>query len=181
MQISPWRLKDYVFAAFMTIGMVIAVFVVGPLAAFFPGLQLVAWAPFGGIFMTLGMARLQRKGSVALMILPLALLLLALSPVITAYLATTVLLTEAIIFFIGNYRIKRNRLLGNVIFFGSAAPLGLLLAAYGLGGKFGRLLTMPWIFVVMGIASCITGAIGWWLGELVIQQLKRAGKLDADL
>ncbi len=29
---TPWRLRDYVFAAFMTIGMVIAVFIVGPFA-----------------------------------------------------------------------------------------------------------------------------------------------------
>ena len=181
MQDSTWRLKDYVFAAFMTIGMVIAVLIVGPLAAFFPGLQLVAWGPFGGIFMTIGMARLQRKGSVALMIVPLALLLGAISPAITLYLTATSLLTESIIFFRGNYHSKGNRLLGNIVFFGSAAPLGLLIAAYMVGGKFAELLTQPWIIVVMGIASCATGAIGWWLGELVIKQLKRAGKLDADL
>ena len=181
MQNSTWRLKDYVFAAFMTIGMVISAFIVGPLAAFFPGMQLVAWGPFGGIFMTIGMARLQRKGSISLMIVPLALLLGAISPVITLYLAGTSLLTELIIFFRGNYHSKINRLLGNVIFFGSAAPLGLVTAAYMIGGKFAQLLTKPWIFVVMGIASCATGAIGWWLGELVIKQLKQAGKLDADL
>lgn len=181
MQNSTWHLKDYVFAAFMTIGMVIAALMVGPLAAFFPGLQLVAWGPFGGIFMTIGMARLQRKGSVALMIVPLALLLGAISPVITLYLTATSLLTELIIFFRGNYHSKGNRLLGNIIFFGSAASLGLLIAAYIVGGKFAQPLTQPWIFVVIGIASCTTGAIGWWLGELVIKQLKRAGKLDADL
>ena len=33
-----------------------------------PGIRTVVWAPFAGIFLTLGMARLQRFGSVALMI-----------------------------------------------------------------------------------------------------------------
>ncbi|MGK7876800.1 MAG: hypothetical protein AB4426_26985 [Xenococcaceae cyanobacterium] len=178
---TRWRLKDYVFAAFMTIGMVISVVVVGSVVPPIPGLELVAWAPFGGIFMTLGMARLQRKGSIALMILPLALMLGPLSPVITLYLASTVLLTELVVFFRGNYRSKINRLLGNIIFFGSAAPLGLLMAAYMVGGKFAELLTKPWIFGLMGVLAAGTGAFGWWLGELVIKQLKRAGKLDAEL
>ncbi len=165
----------------MTIGMIISVVVVGPLVPPIPGLQLVAWAPFGGIFLTLGMARLQRRGSVALMILPLAVLLAPLSPAITLYLAATALVTEFVIFFRGNYRNKINRLLGNIVFFGSAAPLGLLIAALMVGGKFATVLSKPWLLVVMGLLAGITGAIGWWLGELVIRQLKRAGKLDADL
>ncbi|NET59003.1 MAG: hypothetical protein F6K47_23520, partial [Symploca sp. SIO2E6] len=70
---SLWSLRDYVFAAFMTIGMVASVFVIGPLVPTF--FELVAWAPIGGIFLTLGMARLQKRGSVALMIVPLAVLL----------------------------------------------------------------------------------------------------------
>jgi hypothetical protein len=60
-----WQLRDYVFAAFMTIGMILAVFVSGPLAP--PGLKLLAWAPLGGIFLTLGMARLQRRGAVVIL------------------------------------------------------------------------------------------------------------------
>jgi energy-coupling factor transporter transmembrane protein EcfT len=55
---NRWHLRDYVFAAFMTIGMVIAVFIVGPFAP--PGFKLLAWAPLGGIFLTLGMARLHQ-------------------------------------------------------------------------------------------------------------------------
>jgi hypothetical protein len=173
---SPWSLRDYVFAAFMTIGMVASVFAVGPLAP--PFMELVVWAPFGGIFLTLGMARLQKRGSVALMILPLAILLVAISPVITLYLGLTVLVTEAVIFFRGNYRTKGNRLLGNVVFFVSALVIGLVSAGLLLGDKFGELLTQPWLLGGLAIAAGLTGSLGWWLGEKIVQQLRRAGKLD---
>ncbi len=192
---SPWSLRDYVFAAFMTIGMVASIFLVGPFVPL-PFLDLVMWAPFGGIFLTLGMARLQRRGSVALMILPLAVLLLPLSPLITLYLVLTPLATEAVVFFRGNYRSKANRLLGTVMFFVSGVLIGLgsifiVPALVNTGEfieedlakiieKFAVLLNNPWLLGVLAVAAGITGSIGWWLGEKVVHQLQRAGKLDAN-
>jgi len=179
---NGWQLRDYVFASFMTIGMILAVVFVGPFAP--PGLQLLAWAPFGGIFLTLGMARLQRRGSVALMILPLALLLGLISPVITLYLAVTVLITECVMFFIGNYRNQRHRLLGNVLFFGSANLGGLLLGAYLIRGvrsaPFVQFVSQPLVLLLLTVAAALAGAIGWWLGELAVKQLRKAGKIDSD-
>ncbi|ASC73459.1 hypothetical protein XM38_044260 [Halomicronema hongdechloris C2206] len=175
---SPWSLRDYVFAVFMTIGMVASVFVIGPLVP--PFLQLVAWAPLGGIFLTLGMARLQRRGSVALMIWPLALLLAPISPAITLYLFLTSLVTEAVVFLRGNYRVKGNRLLGTVVFFVSATVIGLISAGLMLGDAFAELLTKPWLLGGLAVAAGITGTIGWWLGENIVSQLRRAGKLDAE-
>ncbi|MEO0377398.1 hypothetical protein C1752_11496 [Acaryochloris thomasi RCC1774] len=192
---SPWSLRDYVFSAFMTIGMVASIFLVGPFVPV-PFLDLVIWAPFGGIFLTLGMARLQRRGSVALMILPLALLMLPLSPLITLYLVLTPLTAEAVVFFRGNYRSKANRLLGTVVFFMSGVLIGLgsifAVAALVNAGtipaenlakvleKFADLLNKPWLVGVLAVAAGIMGSIGWWLGEKVVHQLQRAGKLDAD-
>ncbi|NER21432.1 MAG: MptD family putative ECF transporter S component [Symploca sp. SIO1C2] len=176
---NPWSLRDYVFAAFMSIGMVASVFVIGSLVP--PFFQLVAWAPIGGIFLTLGMAKLQKRGSVALMIVPLAVLLGLISPVSTLYLGLTTLLTEAVVFFRGNYRIKGNRLLGTVVFFVSGLIIGMVSAGLILGDRFGEVLTKPWLIGSLAIASGITGAIGWWLGEKIVSQLKRAGKLDADI
>ena len=179
---NSWRLRDFVFAAFMTIGMILAVFVIGPFAP--PGLQLIAWAPLGGIFLTLGMARLQRRGSVALMIVPLALLLGLISPIITLYLAVTVLITEGVMFFIGNYRSKGHRLLGNALFFGSANLGGLLLGAYLIKGErsapFVRFVSQPLFLLLLTAAAGLAGAVGWWLGELAVKQLRRAGKIDVD-
>ncbi len=180
---TPWHLRDYVFAAFMTIGMVIAVFIVGPFAP--PGLQLLAWAPLGGIFLTLGMARLQRRGSVALMILPLAILLGLISPIITLYLAVTVLVTEGVMFFLGNYRRKINRLWANILFFSTANLGGLLLAAYLIvkskANPFIQLIAQPLILILLTLLAGAAGALGWWLGELAIKQLRKAGKMDVDL
>ena len=176
---SPWTLRDYVFAAFMTIGMVASVFIVGPLMPV-PFLDLVAWGPFGGAFLTLGMARLQRRGSVALMIVPLALLLTPLSPAITLYLLLTTLVTEGVVFLRGNYRTRSNRLLGTVVFFTSATVIGLVSAGLLLGEVFADLLARPWLIGLIAIAAGLTGSIGWWLGEKIVHQLRRAGKLDAE-
>ncbi|MEH1823730.1 MAG: hypothetical protein V7L31_32455 [Nostoc sp.] len=130
------------------------------------------------------MARLQRRGSVALMILPLALILGFLSPIITLYLAVTVVITEGVIFFLGNYRSKRHRLLGNVLFFSSANLIGILLAANLIrGGKsapFVQLVSQPLVLLLFTIAAGLTGVIGWWLGEQAVGQLRKAGKLNVD-
>ncbi len=193
---SPWRLRDYVFAAFMTIGMLVSVVIVGPLVPL-PFLDLIFWAPLGGIFLTLGMARLQRRGSVALMIVPFAVLMLPLSPLITLYLVLTTILTEGAIGWRGNYRTKGNRLLGNIVFFASAVLIGLgsilgLVAMVNAGSvptsdgltqmleKFAPLVNQSWLLGVLTIAGALTGSLGWWLGERVIQQLRRAGKLDVE-
>jgi hypothetical protein len=180
---TPWHLRDYVFAAFMTIGMVLSSAIVGPFVP--PAFQLLAWAPLGGIFLTLGMARLQRRGSVALMILPLAILLGLISPIIFLYLALTALVTELVMFFIGNYRRKFNRLIGNVLFFAAANFGGLLLAANLIKGSrsdpFVQVVSQPLVLILLAVAAGVTGAIGWWLGELAVQQLHKAGKMDVDL
>ncbi|UBF27928.1 MptD family putative ECF transporter S component [Kovacikia minuta CCNUW1] len=190
---TPWQLRDYVFAAFMTIGMVVAVFIVGPFAP--PGFQLLAWSPFAGIFLTLGMARLQRRGSVLLMILPLAILLGVLSPIITLYLAATILVTELVMFFVGNYRRKINRLIGNVLFFGSANLFGLLLLIRFSQSLLSRVkdpqkadsfanliqfISQPGILILLTVLAILAGALGWFLGELAVKQLQKAGKLDLE-
>ncbi|MBE9078492.1 hypothetical protein IQ241_14500 [Romeria aff. gracilis LEGE 07310] len=176
---SPWQLRDYGFAALMTFGMVASVFVIGKLVP--PFLELVAWAPIGGIFLNWGMARLKHRGSVALMILPLALLLMPISPAITLYLVLTTLLTEAVVFFRGNYRSSRNRLLATVVFFVSAAVIGLVSAGLMLGGQFAELLTQPWQIGGLAIAAGMAGAFGWRLGEWMMRQLRHPGKRDANL
>ncbi|MDJ0726368.1 MAG: hypothetical protein QNJ38_14750 [Prochloraceae cyanobacterium] len=176
---SKWSLRDYVFAAFMTIGMVASIFIIGPLVP--PFFQLIAWAPIGGIFLTLGMARLQKRGSIALIILPLAVLVLPLSPAITLYLVLTTFLTELVIYLRGNYRSKNNRLFATVLFFASAVVIGLVGAGLMLGDKFATLLTKPWLIGLLSVAAAITGGCGWWLGEKIVYQLKRAGKLDDEL
>lgn len=179
---KPWTLKDYVFAAFMTIGIAVTSVLTVPLTLGIPlpGIRTIVWAPFGGIFLTLGMARLQRVGSVALMIGTLALLLSRLSWIITAFLVASLLITEGVMVFRGGYRSKINRLLGNVIFFASTTVAGALIGAYTASPGFSQWIAQPWILIPAALLSGLAGAIGWWLGELVIKQLQRAGKLDVD-
>lgn len=169
-----WHLRDYIFAALMTLGMLIAAFVIANVAPRF--LELIFWAPVGGIFLTLGMARLQFCGSVALMVMPLAILLGILSLAVGVYLGITAVLTETIVFLRGNYRAKNNRLLGNVIFFTTALVMGYITAAFMVGDEFATLLTQPLLFGGLIVAVAMTGTLGWWLGEMILWQLKRMGK-----
>ena len=178
---QPWQLRDYVFAAFMTIGIAVASVITVPLtlAIPLPGIRTVVWAPFAGIFLTLGMARLQRSGSVALMIGVLALILSRLSWIITAFLVIALLVTELVMVFRGGFHGRVNRLLGNVLFFSSATVAGALVGAYAAGDVFAAWVGQVWVLILMTIVSGFAGAIGWWLGERVVKQLQRAGKLNA--
>lgn len=181
---SRWHLRDYVFSAFMTIGMIVSGFIVAPLVP--PGLQLFAWAPIAAIFLTLGMARLQRVGALALMTVPFAILLAPFHWAMTLYLGVTIALTEAFMLLRGGYRQKVSRLLGNGLFFGLAALLGLPTLAFIVRGRVGAklaevLMRMPWLLIVTTLLCAVAGIVGWWLGEQVIRQLQRAGKLDVDL
>jgi energy-coupling factor transport system substrate-specific component len=181
---SRWRLRDYVFAAFMTIGMIVSGFVVAPFVP--PGFQLFAWAPIAAIFITLGMARLQRVGALALMTVPFAILMAPFHWAMTLYLGATIVLTEGIMWLRGSYRRKVNRLLGNALFFGLAALLGLPTLAFIVRGRVGErlaevLMQMPWMLILSTLLCALAGVLGWWLGEQVIRQLQRAGKLDVDL
>lgn len=179
---NRWQLKDYVFAAFMTIGIAIASVVTVPLTLGIPlpGIRTVVWAPFAGIFLTLGMARLRQSGSVALMIGTLGLLLSRISFVITAFLLAAVLVTELTMLTRGGFQGKWNRLWGNVIFFSSATVAGALIGAYTASPGLTDWVRQPWILIPMTILSGVAGALGWWLGEAVVKQLQRAGKLDVD-
>jgi energy-coupling factor transport system substrate-specific component len=183
MKKTRWQLKDYVFAAFMTVGIAIASVVTVPLtlAIPLPGIRTIVWAPFGGIFLTLGMARLKRSGSVALMIGTLALLLSRISLIITAFLAASLLITEFVMLFRGGFRGRFNRLLGNMIFFASTTVTGAIVGAYTAGEQFGAWVSQLWILLPMTILSGLAGAVGWWLGEQVVRQLQQAGKLEAEL
>jgi len=99
-----------------------------------------------------------------------------LSLAVGVYLGITAVLTETIVFLRGNYRAKNNRLLGNVIFFTTALVMGYITAAFMVGDEFATLLTQPLLFGGLIVAVAMTGTLGWWLGEMILWQLKRMGK-----
>lgn len=176
---NPWQLGDYVFAAFMSIGIAIASIVTVPLVISIPlpGIRTIVWAPLAGIFLTLAMARLQRSGSVALTIGTLAIILSRVSLIVTAFLGVAILVTELVMLARGGYRKKRDRLFGNVLFFSSATVAGALIGAYVAGEAFAAWLSQSWILAPMTVLSGVSGAVGWWLGEKVVTQLQKAGKI----
>jgi len=176
-----WQLKDFVFGAFMAIGCLVTAALVVPLTLSIPlpGLRTVVWAPLGGIFLTLGMARLKRSGTIAYIIGLQALISARITWVITALLGLAILITELVMLLRGGYCGRSNRLLANLIFFGATVPAGAVLAGFGIGKEAATYFVQPWVLVPMTLAGVGAGALGWWLGEQIVAQLQKAGKLDA--
>lgn len=80
----------------------------------------------------------------------------------------------------GGYRNRIDRLLGNVIFFSSTTVTGALIRASTASPGLTQWVGQPWILLPMTALSGLAGSLSWWLGELVIKQLQRAGKMDVD-
>ncbi len=178
-----WKRGDYRFSALISLGMLISFFVIGRLAP--ATMELICWAPIGGLLFCLGMARLQRRGSMALLILPLvlvfAIIAIALSSTVFGlfgfYLAVATALAEAVVFGFGNYHLKRNRFLGNVVFFSSGFIVGVVSAALMIEeSEFAELVNQPWQFAGLTVAAALAGIVGWWIGELILSKLKTAEK-----
>lgn len=164
-----WRRNDYLFAIAMTLSLVLSAFAV---AAVVPAqFEAVAWGPIGGLLLTVGLARLERLGSVALLIGPLALVPIARSPVLSLYLALTILLTEIGVGWRWQYGTPRHRLWAVVVFFVSAVGLGAVTAGWLLPERFGALQRQPGLIVGLAGGAGVMGAIGWWLGEQVVRRL----------
>ncbi|WP_218080204.1 hypothetical protein [Anthocerotibacter panamensis] len=182
---SPWQLKDYVFAAFMGIGVLLAAVVSQPIAALIPipGIRSILWAPLAGIFLTLGMARLQRPGTLLLILAPVALVLGLVNPLITLVLLIPAVLTEALMSLRGGYAGKMNRLWGNILYFESTVVAGVGFAVSGLTAAFNlKVPTInPWYVFPALLITAGVGGLGWSLGERVVRQLQKAGKLDAEV
>jgi len=50
--------------------------------------------------------------------------------------------------------------------------------AYAAGDAFAAWISQAWILIPMTLLSGLAGAIGWWMGEKIVTQLQRAGKLN---
>ncbi len=182
-----WQLKDYVFAAFMSIGTLLAAVITQGFALMIPlpGARAILWAPFAGVFLTLAMARLRHVGAVFLVITPVGLLLGLINPIIPIVLISAAAITEGVMTLRKGYGGSFNRFLGNVVFFEGTILLSMLAAVTGLTQALGltpRAINLPlWLAVpAIGIGA-LMGSLAWWLGEQVVRQLVKAGKLDEDL
>lgn len=176
-----WKGRDYRFSFLISLGLLISLLIIPPLAP--PTVELIIWAPVGGILLTLGMARLQRRGTLALMMLPLVVLFIIIALIgprlfglFAFYLAIAAFLAEAVVFWFENYHIKRNRFLGNLVFFTSGFVVGVISAALTVGNDFAELLRQHLQFAGLTVAAALSGSIGWWVGELLLSKLKQSGK-----
>lgn len=175
-----WQLKEFVFAAFMTIALAITAkltYAIG-IALPLPGATVAAWAPLGAIFLTLGLARLGSPGAVALIVGVLAILLGLLNWTIALNMGAGILVAEMAGLLAGGFTSKTGRLAANLGFFATACAVGAVTGAVFLGKIFAERMAQPMLLVPTILLTAVLAGIGWWLGEAVVLQLQRSGKLS---
>lgn len=177
--VKRWQLKEFVFAAFMTIALAITAkltYAIG-IALPLPGATVAAWAPLGALFLTLGMARLRSPGAVALIVGVLAILLGLLNWTVAVNIGSGILVAEIAGLLAGGFANKIGRLAANVGFFSTACAVGAITGAVFLGKIFAERMAQPLLLIPTILLTAALAGIGWWLGEAVVVQLQRAGKL----
>ncbi len=178
---SPrFTLRDVVFAGMTSAAIMVVGFITIPLVGHIPvpGIRSMVSAPFSAIFLTIALARIGKTGSLSMVYALNCVVYALISPVIPAFVISALVLVETLnlIVFRG-YRSPMARLVCVSGFYTVMTPLGTLWGAWILGGQYQRFISsLP----MVGISTLIVFALsftGAYVGERVVDQLRRAGKL----
>jgi len=180
-----FSVREYVFAALMAGGQFVCSSLTIPLTfalAMF-GVNVIVYAPFGAFFLVLGLIRLRKPGSLALMGLLYALIGLIIAPVIFCFVISSALLAEAVctVVFRG-YGTRVAQLTGAVLHYSLMLPASLVFSLWLMPRDYMtahfQAGVVAWL-VAEGLI--VIGSIaGGLLAMLVARELKRAGKLRTE-
>lgn len=183
---GPWSTlwsfgtRDYVFAAVTAAAIHVVGFATISLVAHIPipGIRSVVSAPFSAFLLTIGLARIGRPLAMLLVMLLASVVYLLISPVIPMFVMTSVVLTEALnLALFRGYATQRSRMTCVSLFYTAMTPVAALFGAFILGGQYARMLS-SWTVLAGSTALVFALSLGaCWLGEKVVRELKRAGKL----
>lgn len=177
----PWfELRDVVFAAVVAAGILIVGFITVPLVVHIPipGIRNVVSAPLSAMLLTIGAARIQKRGALLLVLGLCSLVYLLISPVIPTFVLSAAIIAEtlnALIF--RGYTDKRARILCITTLYTVMTPLGTLWGALLLGGKYRDSLTSVWFLLGTIAVVLVLSFLGALAGERIVEELRRAGKL----
>ena len=178
--LGRFTLRDVVFAAMTSAAIMVVGFITIPLVGHIPipGIRSMVSAPFSAIFLTIAMARIGKTGSMSMVYALNCVLYALISPVIPAFVISALVLVEGMNFFVfRGYRSRASRLVCVTGFYTVMTPLGTLWGAWILGGQYQRFISsLP----MVGLSTLIVLVLsfgGAYVGERVVDQLRRAGKL----
>jgi len=176
---SYWSTREYVFAAMTAAALLVTASIVIPftLPLRIPGLTNAVNGLFGSFFVTIGLIRLRRPGSLLLITGIYSLICLAISPVIFGFVLTGGLIGEIVCFLIfRGYSGRIAPVCGAVLYEMGMFPAAMALSFFFMPERYGAV--APWIFVAAEAAIFTTALCGSLLGLKVAGELARAGKLQ---
>lgn len=180
MKAPYWTTREYVFAGMIALALLLVASVVIPmtLPLRIPGLSNTINGFFASIFVVIGLARLQKRGSLLLITGIYSLIcLVAASPVVFGFVLGGGLVSEIVCSLIfRGYRGRLAPIVGAVLYEMSMFPFAMILSFFFLPERYGKV--APWVFVVAEAAIFVSSLAGSLIGLKIVTELARAGKLD---
>lgn len=172
------KLRDVIFLAIVAAAVTLVGFVTVPLvlAIPIPGIRSVPAAFFYGLLMAISALRVRKIGSIFMVALLNGLVLLMMSWIMLANNVIAALLAEAIVWMIfKNYEKDSAVLLAAGLYMPLTIPAGFLIALWIGGDHLGKYLAIPWLVLLMVLATAALSFAGAFAGLKIGKELKKAG------
>jgi len=142
-----------------------------------PGIRSVVSAPFMAVFFTLALARVEKVGTATLVAVLMAMVYSMISIVLAAMIVFGGVAADIVVgVLFRGYRRPAARVLAGAVYFGSHVFIGIFLGSLFIGGHYARIIVRPWPIAGMTLAVAGLAAIGVFLGNRLVAELRRAGK-----
>ena len=176
-----WTTREYVFAAMVVVGFIISAKIIIPLTLplRIPGLANAVNAPFSAFFLTLGLMRLKKPGSLLLITGLYSLICLPISPIITGFILVGGVSGELVgsLVFKG-YRGRVAPVVSAVTYEMAMYPGGLFMTFFFFPERYTQI--GLWILLAAELAILTTSLVGCFVGLKVAGELAKAGKLSLE-
>ena len=174
------KIRDIIFLAVIAAAITLSGFVTVPLvvAIPLPGIRMVTPALLYGLFLTVGVMRVRKVGSIFIPMLLNGLVLLMMSPVMFANCLISGIVAEGITLLIfKNFESDRATLIAGGITIPLWFPGDFLIGVILGGEQLAQYTTNPWIIIPIFLASVILSFTGAFAGLKIGRELKKAGVL----
>lgn len=178
---SYWTTRDYVFAAMISVALLVVASIVIPftLPLRIPGLANAVNGLFGSFFVVIGLIRLRKPGSLLLITGIYSLICLSVSPLVFGFVLTGGIVGEILCTLVfREYKGRTAPVCGAILYEMGMFPAAMVLSCFFLPERYREL--APWIFIVAELAIFTTSLLGALAGLKVAKELSRAGKLNLE-
>lgn len=178
---QKFSVKDVIFMAVIAAAMLVIGFLTVPLAfaTQIPGMPMVFSALPYAFFLTIAAYRVRKVGTIFLIALFNALVLLMMSLVMFSQSVITGILCELVIFFgfKERYHSDRGIMTGAALFQVFVIPVSFLVSFVLANPTLDEYLANLWVILPITVGTLLLGAVGSVLGLRVAKELKKAGVL----